>query len=328
MLMLVGKKAMEVDLPLCQTLLLITNTTLSIMKFKFKATSIALVSLLTTANAMTAGLLTIQPAQAERYCGPDNSDTNKELVQIFLFPYAKVFDPACKKHDKCYDELRSNGKTKEQCELEFKRDLYAQCEKRSLIEQLSQELFGVITSPKLWGSSGSLNAACKRRADWAAWGVSQFGEGALRDAGQALYSLKIVKIEASRINDRLSDDELKVCVSVRNDGNLATEWDLVLLNKKGGIVDTAPNTHERNIKVGQTDRECVGTRGTTSSISDLGSQAKVVVRIDDTPGLASFFPIATFSVDTNRPKDKFTAVPYNKPSKREAYDQIVRMRSR
>ena len=37
------------------------------------------------------------------------------------------------------------------------------------------------------------------------------------------------------IYDRWSDDELQVCVTVRNDGNLATEWDLVLL------IDTLPD---------------------------------------------------------------------------------------
>jgi hypothetical protein len=295
------------------------------MKLNQKASRIALACLLTAANAMTAGLLTMQTIRAEsvQYCGPDNSSTGKKLTEFFLFPYGKTFNSACKKHDKCYDELKSNGKTKEKCELEFKQDLYMQCGNRSLSEKLSQDLVGIVTNPKLLGTNAGLSEACKRQADWAVWAVSQFGENPLRATGQALYSLKVVKVEAKRIYDRFSDDELEVCVTVRNDGNLATEWDLVLLDKKGGIVDTEPDTYERNIKVGQTDRECVSTRGTKSSISDLGSKAKLVVRIDDNPGIGEFFPIASFAVDTNRPKDKFTAVPYNEPSKKEAYDRIA-----
>jgi hypothetical protein len=296
------------------------------MKLNFKLTGIALASLLTAANAITAGLLTVKPAQAEsiQYCGPDNNSAIKAYVIYLLYPYDETFNPACKNHDKCYGELRSNGKTKEQCESEFKRDLYQQCENRSLYEKISEDLFGLITNIKLWGTATSLSKACKRQADFAVWAVSQFGENPLRDTGQALYSMKVVKVEANRIYDQFSDDELKVCVTVRNDGNLATEWDLVLLDKKGGIVDTEPDTYERNINVGQTDKECVSTRGTTSSISNLGANAKVVLRIDDKPGPADFFPIAVFSVPTNRPKDKFTAVSYNQPSKREAYEKIIK----
>lgn len=296
------------------------------MKLNQKASRIALACFL-SANTMT--LLNIQTVRAEsvRYCGPDNSPTAKKMTKILLFPYGETFDPACKKHDKCYDELKSNGKTKEKCELEFQQNLYQQCENRSLSEKLSQDLLGVVTNSKLWGSQAGLSEACRRQANWAVWGVSQFGESALRATGQTLYSLKVVKVEANRIVDRFSDDELEVCVTVRNDGNLATEWDLVLLSQTGGIVDTEPDTHERNIKVGQTDRVCVGTRGTKSSISDLGSKAKILVRVDDTPGIAAFLPIASFDVDTNRPKDKFTAVPYNEPSKKEAYNTMQYNRS-
>ena len=271
--------------------------------------------------------LTINPVQASsvEYCGPDNSAAGRNATKFFLYPFGSTFDPACKKHDRCYGELTTNGKTKEQCESEFKRDLYALCEDRSLSQKISQDLFGMITNPKLWGIG--LTGACKRQADYAAWAVGRFGESALQSAKQAVYSIKVVKVEATRINDRLNDDELKVCVSVLNDGNLATEWDLVLLNKKGRIVDTEPDTYERNIKVGQTDRECVSTRGTTSSISDLGSQARVVVRIDHMPDASAFFPIANIRVDTNRPKDKPTPVAYKYPSPQDGYKEIVKIKS-
>ena len=92
--------------------------------------------------------------------------------------------------------------------------------------------------------------------------------------------------------------------------------------KKGGIADTEPNTYERNIRVEQTDTECVGTRGTRFSISDLGSRAKVAVRFDDVPGIAPLTPIADIRVATNRRKGKFTNVPYNHMSRMEAFRQI------
>ncbi|MBF2078905.1 MAG: hypothetical protein IGR76_10405 [Synechococcales cyanobacterium T60_A2020_003] len=286
-------------------------------------------SYLSNVSLTQSGLnsIQLQSAQAaDPYCGPSKDKAGKLATKFFLYPYMETFDPACQQHDACYDDLKTSRKTKEQCESEFRRNLYKLCEDRSLWQKVSQDVFGMITNPKLWGGIG-MTGACKRQADYAYWAVSQFGEKVLKDANRAVYSVKVVDVKAKRIDDRWSDDELEVCVKVRNDSNLATEWDLVLLDKKGGIVDTEPDTYERNIKVGQTDQECVSTRGTTSSISDLGSQAKVVVRIDNTLGNAPFTPIAEIPVNTNRKKDKFTPVGFNQPSIMESYQQLKRIKS-
>ncbi|UKO98572.1 hypothetical protein [Nostoc sp. UHCC 0870] len=275
--------------------------------------------------SITQQAITMKSAQAASdYCGPNNSQAARAAAKFFLFPYNKTFDPACKQHDICYATLRQSGKTKEKCEEEFRKNLYKICEDRSLSQKVSQDLFGYVTNPKLWGGVG-MTGPCKRQADYAYWAVSQFGEKALGD--QAIHSVKVVSVRANRIYDRWSDDELKVCVKVRNDGNLATEWDLVLLDKKGAIVDTEPDTYERNIKVGQTDEECVTTRGSRYSISDLGSNAQLVVRMDDYPGVAPFAVVAQISVPTTRKRDEFTAVSYSHQSRIEAYKQLLQIKS-
>jgi hypothetical protein len=256
---------------------------------------------------------------ASGHCGPSGSAAGTAATKFFLFPYYATFDPACKQHDICYATLTQTGKTKEQCEAEFRKDLYKICEDRSLWEKISRDSFGYLTNPKLWGGIG-MTGPCKRQADYAYWAVSQLGEKAL--GNQAIHSLKVASVTANRIYDRWSDDELKVCVKVRNDGNLATEWDLVLLDKKGAIVDTEPDTYERNIKVGQTDEECVTTRGSRYSISDLGTNAQVVVRMDDYPGVAPFAVVTKISVPTQRTRDKFTPVSHSHQSRIEAYREL------
>ncbi|WP_066379012.1 hypothetical protein [Anabaena sp. CA = ATCC 33047] len=299
--------------------------------FNFKVTKIATLALSLTTVSYISNLsisqqgVKLQSAQAATdYCGPDNSQAARAATKFFLFPYNQTFNPACEQHDSCYATLRQSGKTKEQCETEFRKNLYKVCEDRSLWQKVSQDLFGLVTNPKLWGGVG-MTGPCKRQADYASWAVSQFGEKAL--GNQAIHSLKVVSVRANRIYDRFSDDELKVCVKVRNDGNLATEWDLVLLNKTGAVVDTEPDTYERNIKVGETDEECVTTRGSRYSISDLGTNAQVAVRMDDYPGVAPFAIVADISVPTQRQRDKFTSVSYNHQSRMEAYKQLQQIKA-
>ncbi len=270
--------------------------------------------------------LKLQSAQASSgHCGPNDDPAGTAATKFFLFPYGKTFDPGCKQHDICYATLKQTGKTKERCETEFRQNLYKVCEDRSLWQKVSQDLFGSLTNPKLWGGI-AMTGPCKRQADYAYWAVSQFGQKALGE--QAIHSLKVVGVRANRIYDRWSDDELKVCVKVRNDGNLATEWDLVLLDKKGAIVDTEPDTYERNIKVGQTDEECVSTRGSRYSISDLGANAKVVVRMDDHPGVAPFTILTTISVSTARKRDQFTPVANDHQSRMDGYKKLEQIKSR
>jgi hypothetical protein len=262
--------------------------------------------------------ISMPEARAGNGCGPQNSTVGYGMTKFFLYPYNGLFAPACEEHDTCYN-LTNSGKTKEQCDDEFKHNLYRVCEDRSIWKKLSQDVFGYVTNPKLWGVG--LSGPCKRQADYAVWAVSSLGEPSVFGA---IYSLKVKDVKVKRIDDSLSDDELSVCVTVENDGNIATEWDLVLLTKNGGIADTEPDTHERNIAVGKTDKECVTTNNDpTVSVSDLGNPAKLVVRIDDYQGIAPFTPVADITVPTNlRPYDKYNSVTFEQISRHEAYIRL------
>ncbi len=276
-----------------------------------------------TNSSISRQPLSLKPAFAGNGCGPQNSTTGYILTKYFLYPYNDRFKPACDQHDTCYD-LTSSGKTKEQCDNEFRQNLYRICEDRSLWQKLSEDVVGYITNPKLWGTG--LTEPCKRQADYAVWAVSTLGESSVSGA---IYSLKVQNVKVKRIDDWWGDDELSVCVTVKNDGNLNTEWDLVLLKKNGEIADTEPDTYERNIAVGATDTECVTTNNDPSvSVSNLSNPAKVVVRVDDYSGVAPFTPVASINVPTNlRPYDKYNTVAFNQLSRREAYEQIKQIKA-
>jgi hypothetical protein len=270
----------------------------------------------------------IPKAYAGNGCGPQNSPTGHIATKFFLYPYDGLFNPACEKHDDCYN-LTVSGKTKEQCDNEFQQNLYKICEDRSFWKKISQNIFGMITNPKMWGNilipEVDLLNSCKKQADYAVWAVSTLGESSVSGA---IYSLKVTDVKVKRIVDTWSDDELSVCVTVKNDSNLDTEWDLVLLKKDGNIADVEPDTYERNIKVGQIDKECVTTdKDFTGSISDLRNPAQLTVRVDDYPGLAQFKPVAVIEVPTDlKPYDKYNAVHFDQQSKREAYEALRKIK--
>jgi hypothetical protein len=239
-------------------------------------------------------------------------------TKFFLYPYDELFTPACEEHDACYN-LPSSRKTKEQCDEEFRKNLYQQCSNRSLWKTVSQDFLGEITNPKLWGSG--LSNSCKNQADYAVWAVSVLGESSVSGA---IYSLKVKDVKVKRIHDFIGDDEFSACVTVENDSNLDTEWDLVLLDKNGNIADVEPDTHEINVKVGDTAQECVTTnQDPTVSISDLSNPAKLVVRVDDVSGYAQFTPVAFIELPTDlKPYDEYNTVNFEQKSKREAYEEL------
>ncbi len=274
-----------------------------------------------TNSSLSRGSLSLQTAYAGNGCGPQGSTTGYLLTKYFLFPYNDRFKPACDQHDTCYN-LTNSGQTKEQCDSQFRQNLYRICEDRNLWQKVSEDIFGFITNPKIFLLGGiGLTSPCKRQADYATWAVSSLGESSVSGS---IYSLKVQNVSVKRIDDWWGDDELSVCVTVKNDSNLNTEWDLVLLKKNGGIADTEPDTYERNIAVGATDTECVTTNNDPSvSVSDLGNPAKVVVRVDDDPGIAPFTTVASINVPTNlRPYDRYNTVAFNQLSRREAYERL------
>ncbi len=281
-----------------------------------------------TNSSLSRGSLSLQPAYAGNGCGPQNSTAGYSLTKFFLFPYNDRFKPACDQHDACYN-LTQSGTTKEQCDDEFKQQLYKICEDRSLWKKLGEDIFGFITNPKiflsLFGETGLINP-CKTQANYAVWAVSVFGESAVSGS---IYSLKVQNVSVKRIDDWWGDDELSVCITVKNDGNLNTEWELVLLKKNGGIADTEPDTYEKNIAVNTTDTECVTTDYDSSvSVSDLGNPAKVAVRVDDYPGIAPFTTVASINVPTNlKPYGTYNTVAFGQMSRREAYEALKEIKA-
>ncbi|MEW6493438.1 MAG: hypothetical protein AB1589_13175 [Cyanobacteriota bacterium] len=279
-----------------------------------------------TNSSLSRGSLSLQPAYAGNGCGPQGSTTGYILTKYFLFPYNDRFKPACDQHDACYN-LNVSLQDQAQCDTKFRDELYRICEDRSLWQKLSEDTFGFITNPKIFLLGGiGLSSPCKRQADYAVWAVSKFGSSAVNGA---IYSLKVQNVRVQRIDDWWGDDELSVCVTVKNDGNVNTEWDLVLLKKNGDIADTEPDTYERNIAIGSTDSQCVTTNNDPSvSVSDLGNPAKVAVRVDDDPSIAPFRIVASINVPTNlRPYDRYNTVAFNQMSHREAFEGLKQIKA-
>jgi hypothetical protein len=276
-----------------------------------------------TNSSLSRGSLSFQPAYAGNGCGPQGSTAGYILTKYFLFPYNDRFKPACEQHDACYN-LNISLQDQAQCDTKFRDDLYRICEDRNLWQKLSEDIYGYLTNPKLWGIE--LASPCKRQADYAVWAVSKFGSSAVNDA---IYSLKVQNVSVKRIDDWWGDDELSVCVTVKNDGHVNTEWDLVLLKKNGDIADTEPDTYERNIAIGATDTECVTTDDDPSvSVSNLGNPAKVIVRVDDAPDIAPFRTVASINVPTNlRPYDRYNTVAFDQLSQRESYESLKEIKA-
>lgn len=196
---------------------------------------------------MLVALHSPQPSQAQANgCGPEGFG--------FLIPDGP-FSPACDNHDLCYGDT---GVSQAECDQRFKNDMYAICES---------------------GSSGMSVADCKTLADYYYGAVSNFGEVFITLDNRNI-SGEIVSVNARRVDDWWGDDEFEACVTFRNNGDVNTEYDLQLYSANGTLIDTEPDTYEVNLAVGESTEECVGTDGIYPSISDLGSQYKVVLRVD------------------------------------------------
>ena len=188
-----------------------------------------------------------QPSQAQANgCGPEGFG--------FLIPDGP-FSSACDNHDLCYEDT---GVSQAVCDARFKDDMYAICDS---------------------GSSGLSVADCKELADYYYGTVSNFGEVFITLNNRDI-SGEIVSVNARRIDDWWGDDEFEACVTFRNNGDINTEYDLQLYSADGSLIDTEPDTYEINLAVGESAEECVGTDNIYPSISDLGSQYKIVLRVD------------------------------------------------
>ncbi|MEM9214451.1 MAG: phospholipase A2 [Cyanobacteria bacterium P01_F01_bin.150] len=188
-----------------------------------------------------------QPSHAQANgCGPEGFG--------FLIPDGP-FSSACDSHDLCYEDA---SVSQAECDRQFKDDMYTICES---------------------GSSGLSVDACKTLADYYHGSVANLGEVFIVLDGRSI-SGEIVSVDAKRVDDWWGDDEFEACVTFKNNGDINTEYDLQLYSANGSLIDTEPDTYEINLVVGETARECVGTDGIYPSISDLGGQYKIVLRVD------------------------------------------------
>ncbi|NEO29814.1 MAG: hypothetical protein F6K36_05055 [Symploca sp. SIO3C6] len=179
-------------------------------------------------------------------CGPQNFD--------FLIPDGP-FTEACNRHDLCYSDVNIDQAG---CDRRFQQDMYAICER---------------------DYSGSNVSYCKAIADYYYRAVANFGEVFITLDGRKV-SGEIVTVNARRIDDWLGDDEFEACVTFKNNGTVNTEYDLELYSQSGSLIDREPDTYEVNVQVGYSAQTCVGTDGIYPSISDLGNQYKIILRVD------------------------------------------------
>ncbi|MBE9258137.1 hypothetical protein [Dolichospermum sp. LEGE 00246] len=223
------------------------------------------VSAITVSTVFGSSLvnLNVLPAQAQKnYCGPENSRTGSFLTRVGIAPWGQLFSPACQEHDECYIRVDRNipGETKTRCEEQFKTNLYSLCKSLPLRNQ----------------------GDCIGKATLMVKAVKELGLASGSVKGR--YGLKVINVISRRISNRLGDDEIEICVSVRNDGNIRTEWKLALLNQKGQTIDVEPDAYQQNITEGETNKLCVNTEFSLESIRTLGGRATVVVSIDDKEG--------------------------------------------
>lgn len=198
------------------------------------------------ASGFMLGTLPVsRPAQAQANgCGPEGFD--------FIIPDGP-FTSACNGHDLCYEDA---SVAQEECDLRFQSDMYTICEQRG----------------------GNVDT-CKEIADYYYRTVSNFGEVFITLDGRNV-SGEIVSVSTRRIDDFWGDDEFEACLTFKNNGAINTEYDLQLFSADGTLIDTEPDASEVNLRVGESAQECVGTDGIFASISDLGSEYKVVLRVD------------------------------------------------
>jgi hypothetical protein len=165
------------------------------------------------------------------------------------------FSSACDRHDLCYGEVNVD---QAQCDSQFKQDMYEICSDRY---------------------SGLSKTFCKSLADYYYRAVSNFGEVFITLDGRKI-SGQILSVQAKRIDDWWGDDEFKACVTFQNDGDINTEYDLELYSSKDKLITRKPKLYEVNVDVGEKEKLCISTNGIYASISDLGSQYKIVLRVD------------------------------------------------
>lgn len=268
-----------------------------------------LASLYTTTLLGSQVFLSAPPSHAlpawSTYCGPESNAGASAIWNGLLYPWSRLFDSSCQKHDEGYVRVNNgeSGWTQSRVDIEFRNDMHRQCNQnwqRALgLTGTAGEIGTTLAQIFSLGTFGvAMKAWCNSAAESNYQMVTTFGEdvGAVR----GFPSILVSSAKINRVYNTLSDDELDINFTVVNNGNVNVEVDAVLMKKgksfrdlvKPGflgtissafntdIIDAVPNTHEKDLRPGQQWSEKVTTDGFWASQEDLGSTVNVFIRAD------------------------------------------------
>ena len=204
-------------------------------------------------------------------CGP--AFVQDKLPKHLLTAIGPVVDgpfrPVCARHDACY---RLGEKSQTWCDDRMRTEMLTICESGDSTLAYSVPIIG----PSLC----SFHAGLYFRAIDNTFGALSY---------EGLPGGSIERVVIKQIDDRVSDDEITLCVTVINDTPLLQEYDVELHTSEGKLVDREPDTHERNVRAGEKSEFCVGTNFSPLwSRKNLGNTVYVSVRAD-TPNSFRFW---------------------------------------
>jgi hypothetical protein len=202
-------------------------------------------------------------------CGPEFIQTKLPagLVSVVGPVTDGPFRPVCARHDACY---RLQEKSQAWCDDRMSGEMEDVCEGGDL--------------PAVYGAPVVGKSLCMFHAGvyYAAINNTYASHAYQGVPGGIMTSMAI-----NSIDDRLSDDELNICVDVQNVTNSMQEYDLEMRDARGYLIDREPDTFEQNIRAGETERMCVGTNMTPVwSKSDLTDTVHLSLRADTPQGFA------------------------------------------
>ena len=272
-------------------------------------TRTVLASLSTTTFLGSQLLLSATPSHAlpawSTYCGPESNPGASVLWNGLLYPWSRLFDSSCQKHDEGYTKVNNGerGWTQTRVDREFKNDMNRQCNQNWQsalgLTGTAGEIGTAMAQIFSLGTFGiAMKAWCNGAAESNYQMVTTFGEDV--GAVSGFPSINVTNAKIRRVYNRWSDDEIDVTFTVANNSNVNIEVDAVLMKRGKGfrhlvkpsflgtissafnsdIIDAVPNTHEKDLRPGQQWSEKVTTDGFWASQEDLSSTVNVFIRAD------------------------------------------------
>lgn len=269
-------------------------------------------------------------------CGPAHggklSTSAGVIWNSLLYPWSRIFDSSCAQHDKDYDaaERSSNAMSQKEADNKFLKDMQHKCRNNWKEAIYANNTAGEIATTILnVASLGIFSTGMKAWCLSTARANYEMVSNLAEDIGsiKAFPSIKVTSAKIKRIDDYFSDDEIEVRIQAVNDGNVNIEVDAVMMKKGKGfrdlvkgkswyspsgwasalnsdVVDTEPDTHEKDLKSGESWSEKLTTNGVYASQEDLSNPVDIFIRSDLFP-TGPFVPMAW--IRCNKPKPGKTA---------------------